>query len=671
MSDYFMRAIFVSLINSEMLISRNWIQKYFDKPLPSAEEIARLFTFHAFEIEGIEEKNGDAVLDVKVLPDRANYALSHRAIAGELAVLLGISVSDKTSPAVTEISDKVPEIRNDAKQLMHRYSARIIENIDNASKDKEVGQALEIIGQRSINKIVDAINYVMYDIGQPMHAFDLDKLNGPVVARMAENGEMLVVLGGNKIILDGTELVMADDNGPLDLAGVKGGERAAITSGTRSIFLLSTNIDPKRIRRTAAKYALRSDASKRFENGVSQTLTVEAMERLTGLLAKGNVEVRASAVVDIESRTIESKTIELDSKLIDGYLGEKVPADESTRILKALGCDVEVNDDIFFVNPPLARADLNIPADLVEEIGRVRGYDRVPVILPPPNLQSLHISKKTYYEKQIRDFFAEAGFSEIFTSSFANTGDRQIEKSLASDKNFLRINLTENLKDALDRNKNNAPLFAADAIQVFEIGNAFPAEREYTALAAGIALAVKRKGKKANDLIRDVRDELLKYLNAEVSVVCTLDDSGGIILLGGEPIGKINHIDGIMELNLGKLIGALPEPKAVNFGVSRESRVTFKPFSLFPFIARDIALFVPGATMPDEVKEVLETSAGSLLHSVYIFDEFENEIDGVRKKSLAFRIIFQTMETTLEDMEANDAMDVIYAKVKEKGWEVR
>ena len=126
-----------------------------------------------------------------------------------------------------------------------------------------------------------------------------------------------------------------------------------------------------------------------------------------------------------------------------------------------------------------------------------------------------------------------------------------------------------------------------------------------------------------------------------------------------------------MELNLGKLIGALQEPKAVNFGVSRESRVTFKPFSLFPFIARDIALFVPGATMPDEVKEVLETSAGSLLHSVYIFDEFEKEIDGVRKKSLAFRIIFQSMERTLEDMEANDAMDVIYAKVKEKGWEVR
>ncbi len=225
-----------------MKVSHSWLQTYFEKPIPSAKELAEIFTFHAFEVENVEEKNDDSILDVKVLPDRAHYALSHAGVAEEISVLRKIPIQGRVISSVEENITSKPTARIDSPVFCRRYIGRYIEVPKIAESSKWVSTLLTAIGQRSINSIVDATNYVMFDVGQPLHAFDADAIEGVVHVRAAQEGEKVVLLDGREITLTAQDHVIADDKGALDIAGVKGGKRAEINASTKRILIAYTNL---------------------------------------------------------------------------------------------------------------------------------------------------------------------------------------------------------------------------------------------------------------------------------------------------------------------------------------------------------------------------------------------------------------------------------------------
>ena len=220
-----------------MKVSYAWLQSYFNERLPAPEELAERVTFGFAEVESVEKKGGDVILDIKVLPDRACYALSHRGIARELSALLNIPLAPKDRKPIEE-APSVPDpiIRVDEPELCTRFVARRMENVRVGASPASMREALEAIGQRSINNMVDATNFVMFDIGRPLHAFDADKVKGGLVVRFAKKGEALVTLDSKRLELTDSELIVADDEGPVGLAGIKGGKRTEVDENTPNII---------------------------------------------------------------------------------------------------------------------------------------------------------------------------------------------------------------------------------------------------------------------------------------------------------------------------------------------------------------------------------------------------------------------------------------------------
>jgi phenylalanyl-tRNA synthetase beta chain len=236
-----------------MKVSYNWLQEHFEKELPAPEKLVELLTFGAFEIEGVEDDGKDTVLDVKVLPDRAHYALSHKGIAYEISALTNIKQKDQDFSEVPSTNHKKAEVKNLAPEACLRYEARLIEGVTVKESPKWLKEKLQVIGQRSINNIVDATNYVMYDRGQPLHAFDADKVVGGITIRFANKGEKITTLDNKDLVLDESMLLIADDTGPLAIAGVKGGNRAGVTESTKNIILESANFSASLVRKTSTK----------------------------------------------------------------------------------------------------------------------------------------------------------------------------------------------------------------------------------------------------------------------------------------------------------------------------------------------------------------------------------------------------------------------------------
>jgi phenylalanyl-tRNA synthetase beta chain len=352
---------------------------------------------------------------------------------------------------------------------------------------------------------------------------------------------------------------------------------------------------------------------------------------------------------------------------INEVLGVEVPRDEVVSILKRLDIDVEESGNELVLTVPKDRLDLWDWRDIPEEIGRIYGYDKVPSILPSNTAFKPKVQGTFYYAEKIKNILVERGFSELYMYSLASKGDFEIEKSVASDKNFLRVNLTEGMVKALELNAKNADLLGLDEIKIFEIGRIFPKEGERTSLCVGIK-NLKKKDVKANEKIKIVRDELMNILGANASILCTIDDTGGIISLNGRHIGVTNNVEGILELDLDALIASLPEPTSysdLNFG--KAVNVEYGKFSPYPFIVRDIAVFVPEGTDSKTLQEILALNGGELLVNTRLFDVFTKE----GKTSYAYRLVFQAKDRTLTDAEPNAVMEKIYEEVKKKGWEVR
>lgn len=646
-----------------MKVLRSWLQDHIEETLPSAKAVEEAMLMKSSEIEGVEEVQvggkSDAVLDVKTLPDRAHYMLSHRGVAYDLCAILGLTF--KNSDA------KLPELGAEVKVRIetdkcNRYIAIPVRNVANGESPAWIKERLEAIGARAISAIVDATNYAMFDTGQPLHAFDADKVKGAIIVRQAKEGEEIellperVLVNGEwqnkerKLKLGAADMVIADHEGLLAIAGVKGGLKAVVTPETKNIILESASFDPVSVRRTSTRHNIRNDSSKRFENEITAHLTVVGASVFVDLIKEFSTDCEVGKMTDAYSKLPESWSVEVSHKKIESTLNIEVGASKVLEIFKALGIETKQEGEKYIVTPPFERLDLVIEEDFIDEAGRIVGLDKVKSVLPKGD--SRHAFAKDFLlAERIKDFFYERGFSEVQTRSFVNKGDIEVAYPMASDKGFLRTSLKSGVKESLDKAMLNAPLLGLDEVKIFEVGNVFPNKGEEMELCFAVNYAKKVKNK--DQVIKTELEKTAEELGQALGVELKAEIEGGIAVV--KDLNKLDVKLDIRDIELGSA-----------------SRVTFKPFSNEPFIVRDIALFVSSGISDSEVKEVIANSAKKaaselLVKGPDLFDSFEK--DG--RKSYAFRMIFQAGDRTLSDEEANGVMEKVYSEVKKKGWEVR
>ncbi len=650
-----------------MIVSLKWLQTYFAEPLPSAEAVAEALTFHACEIEEIK---GD-ILDVKVLPDRAAYALSHRGIATEVAAALGVPMKRdplrEPLPAWSSTDQLTISIETDKTA---RQMGALVRGVKVGPSPAWLREALESIGQRSINNIVDATNFVTFDIGQPLHAFDAKKIhseNGAlnITIRETGEGEKVTTLSGDDFDLPKGTVVIAEVKGeegelgrPLDIAGVKGGVASAITEDTTDLYVSVANFDGTSIRKTAQKLKLWTDASLRFQNRPSPELTAYGMRdvlRLIQEIAGGELV----GVVDVYPEPTEIVPVQVSLERLNSYLGTDFTSEDVRTALDRLAFTYSTTvDDLYIVTPHFERRDIVIPEDLIEEIGRIIGYDRVPSIPLTAEDQSVIPDQNKYHGiERIKDFLIDRGFTELSTQTFATAGEIGLANPLDQTKPALRAGLAENMQNALTRAVSVAPrvLGPASEIKLFEIGTVFKKDAEYLSLVLGYKQLV---GKQSATLLAEV----ISQLEAEM-----------IGVAAERPAVASAEVTEILlaDSNLAQL-GASYAPGKIRAGA-------YKSFSIYPFALRDIAVWTPERTEQDEVSNIIIGIAEQEdfeLARIDLFDRFSKVIDGKERISYAFRLVFESFERTLSDEDLNPLMDKITSALNAtvtngEQWEVR
>lgn len=594
-----------------MKISYHWLNNYFDGKLPPIDAVADALTFHAFEIESVI----DDILDVKITANRGHDCLSHRGIAKELSAILNIPLNAKVdpfakNPDLSQKSDRV-SVTIDS-PLCKRYIAGHITGVKVGPSPEWLKNSLESIGQRSINNVVDATNLVMFNIGQPLHVFDAGKLSESggtyaIRVRAARGGERMVALDSKEYEFSDGQLLITDAHSdtPIGIAGIKGGAPASITEETSDIIIESANFDGVSVRRTAAALKLKTDASDRFQQVISQELAAYGMQQVVDLilsLAGGQLQ----GFTDVYPQPLEQHTVAVSLSKINKVLGTALTQAEVVDLCMRLGFAHQEQGETFTVTPPFERLDLLIAEDLIEEIGRIKGYEFVPEVELPHPAQTPAVNVRFASMEKKREELMAQGYSEVITSAFAETGDRVVANKVDGVRPYLRSTLLTGLHEAYEKNDRNKDLLGLKEVRLFEIGTIWKKGSE--AMCVGV---IDKSGAREEELTVSPAEEY-----ADLPVSATL---------------------------------------------------RYNPFSRYPVITRDIAMWVPVQTGADDVLATIRGSAGELLVRAELFDEFKKG----ERVSYAYRLVFQSFDRTLTDEDANARMESVYKAVGERGWEVR
>ena len=653
-----------------MKISYNWLQSFFNKKLPVPEKLADLLTFHSFEVEEVKENNDDWILDIDVLPNRSHDCLSHKGIAREISVLLKYPFKlidyGKKIKESKELASKVVKIEVEDKKMCSRYTSRVVVDVKIDSSPKWIQDRLITCGLKPISNVVDIANYVMLETGQPMHAFDADKIAGnKIVVRKAKKGEKMVSLDNEKYDLDENVLVIADEKGPVCIAGIKGGINPGIDGQTKRIVLEAANFNLRVIRQGSKKINLRTDASWRFENGLDPNLTQEAIDMCTYLIqkiAKGKV---LKGLIDIYQDKREAKKINLDTFKVRSLLGINISDKDIIDILKRLNFKVKKTKNKLQVTVPTIRLDLSIPEDLIEEIGRIYGFEKIPSQLPNAFLIPSKKREDLIYQNKIKDILTNLGFSEVYNYSLlSNKESIKLANPVSQEQKYLRSSLMTLL---IKNIKDNKRYF--ERVRLFEIGKVFYLDKrqviEKKKLACIISLDEKKKESQEFYHLKGVIDSLLNKIG--ISDIWYDDTLGknrkAEIRVGNDLLGYIEEIESNIagfEIDFEKIVQ-----------LATEERVYAAP-SKYPAMVRDISVLVDHGTKVVEVLNLINRVGGFLVRDIDLFDIYKGENIPDSKKNLAFHIVFQSDERTLVDSEVNQLRDIIITALeKEGGWEVR
>ncbi|WP_175728394.1 phenylalanine--tRNA ligase subunit beta [Burkholderia ambifaria] len=648
----------------------------------------------------------DTIFEIKLTPNKAD-CLSVFGIARETAAITGAPLTPvDIRPVRVELDETLP-VRIAAPDLCGRFSGRVIRGVNAHAKTPQwMVERLERSGQRSVSALVDISNYVMFELGRPSHVFDLDKIHGGIEVRWGKRGESLKLLNGNTVELDETVGVIADDRHVESLAGIMGGDSTAVTLDTTNIYLEAAFWWPDSIRGRARKYNFSTDAAHRFERGVDYATTVEHVERITQLI----LEICGGKAGPIDDQAVnlpQRAPVKMRVSRANRIIGVKIDADEIADIFTRLGLPFERDDDAFLVTPPSHRFDIEIEEDLIEEVARIYGFEKIPA-RPPVATSEMRATNETQRSiHDIRHALAARDYAETVNFSFVdaeweqdfagNDNPIRLLNPIASQLSVMRTTLFGSLISVLRHNLNRR----ADRVRVFEAGRVFLADPSVKAgeLTVEGYTQPKRVGALAYGPAVDeqwgVATRAVDFFDAKGDLEALLAPAAARFVKAEHPAlhpGRSARIevDGRAVGWIGELHPRLMQkyelPHApVMFEIDTDAltaRALPAPtdVSKFPPVRRDIAVVVDQAVevqaLFDEMKKALAEDACRFVQKVVLFDEFRaksNTSGGLaaHEKSLAFRVTLQDPAGTLQDEVVDQAIQTLVERMARAGARLR
>jgi len=686
-----------------MKFSLNWIKEYVDLKI-EPKELGDLLTLKSFEVEEVEKVGKDYLLHIDILPNRQD-CLSHYGLAREIAALTNTEFKPFEAGSIKEdkedkIEGKIKiDIKN--KDLVPRYSAVMIKDIKIGPTPKEIKERLELLGLQSINNVVDIVNYVMLEVGQPLHAFDYAKIkDATLYARLAHKGESLIALdeAETEYDLDEDMIVISDVSGPLAIGGIKGGKGSGIENSTHTILIEAANFDSANIKLTSRSLGLITDASTRFSYGVDPNLTITALERVSALLTEHANGVKLSGVADVYPSKIKEREVVVKKEYINSLIGVEVSDEDIEKILTSLDFTVKIRKEDISVTVPTFRSDIGGEEDIIEEIARVYGYDRIEPQSPVlPIFKKTPQSLATLVDRGIGDLWDTSefirvhdlikscldaiGFNEIYNYSFISDEAKEalvldklieLENPMSHKVRYMRPYLGISMLSKIVEN-----LRFRNEVKLFETGRVFKKDKE-----KGL-VELRRVGGMMTGSFLDMKGMSESFLNRLGITDRYYDDTPphkwdsdeirfyhpgafSLIKSGNDILGVMGEVNPAITkaLKLKKPVVAFEldlEQLVLKVAEERD----YEPISRFPRVVRDISILVPKDVRVSRVLNMIEgVDEERIVQDVDVFDIYED--DKQEKKSIAFHVIYGSDQKTLKDAEV-DKIEQAIKKALEEG----
>ncbi|KRM96479.1 phenylalanyl-tRNA synthetase subunit beta [Liquorilactobacillus aquaticus DSM 21051] len=635
------------------------------------------------------------IIDLDVTPNRADM-LSMRGTAYEIAAIYNKKVTLPHLEIKENQNDNVAnflEIEAEP-ELASTYLMRIIKNVTVKESPIWLQKRLWNAGIRPLNNVVDVTNYILMDYGQPLHSFDYEKISGKkIIVRLAQNDEVLTTIDEQERKLDAHDIVIADEDGPIALAGTMGGQSTSVDEKTTTIALEAAVFNSSLVRKTARRHNLHSEASMRFERGINRKTVVEALNAAAQLIADlGNGEVVSEiAKGALEDAAPVEVSISLDK--INNVLGTSLKVADIENIFVRLGFGVNIANTMFTVSVPPRRWDISIPADLIEEVARIYGYDKLPATLPKGELTPGHYNHSQNIIRATRQLLEAAGLTQaisygLTTSEKAGrflmqpSESTQLKFPMSSDRTTARMNLISGLLDDIAynvaRKVDNVALYEQGRVFYREVGNDRPVEVEHVAgaLTGLFKTATWHEAKVPVDffLTKGIVEHMLRSLGVTGRVKYVQADGHeemhpgrtADIYVGAEFLGFVGEIHPnickeyhisrtyVFELDLGKIMGLV------------KNHANYTPVSKYPAVTRDVAMAVDKSIKNSDIVACIKENGGKNLTKVELFDVYEGEHIATDLKSLAYKLTYQNKKATLLDEDVTRDFDKVVDELKEK-----
>ena len=649
----------------------------------------------------------DIIMELNVTPNRAD-CLSHLGLARELSALLNRPLKKPATTAKTsaQVSTQktVGLLVKDA-ALCPRYSGRLIKGLKVGASPTWLKARLESVGMNSINNVVDVTNFIMMDLGQPLHAFDVAKLSGSkIIVDRASAGEKFKTLDGTELTLTGDELTIRDQDRAVCIAGAIGGLNSGVSETTRDVFVESAHFAMDSVRRSARRHGLQTDSAYRFSRGTDPSGVVSALERACALIQQVAGGEVAADHWDIYNKTETRKKISITAAYVSDRLGYEVKSEALVDWLKRLGCSVEVGaGDVLTVMTPEFRMDLEQDVDLVEEFGRLNGYDHIPETLPELSYAPLTYDKEYVFENRVCELARAAGLSQCVNYGFIGSKYQSsvlgpveayrscglemdpspvaLRNPLSEDLNVMRVSLIPGLlKNVLHNYRHGnqgGRLFETG--YVFRHGSeGYQQDHRLAMVGWGISTGLWQKDENPSRVFFDLKSRVqslfeklqisqLQFTPWTSPSALAHPAQAAAIFVEGRNVGFIAavHPQWLMDekVRTGVAVAEI-DLRAISRGQPRV--IKFKPVSKFPAVERDLAFVLPKSMRAQEVSAEIKKTAGGLLQGVEVFDVFEGGNLPADHISVAYRMIFQDLEGTLSEDKLTSLQAQIVANVEKK-----
>lgn len=629
----------------------------------------------------------DSILTLNPTPNRGDVQ-SMMGVAREVSAIAGRKLTPPAIEPVAAANRARFAVRLEAPAGCPRFAGRVIQGVDPAARTPLwMRERLRRAGLRSIGAVVDVTNYVMLELGQPMHAYDLRRLSAHIEVRNARPGERLKLLDGRDVALDADTLVIADAAGPVGLAGIMGGERSGIAADTTEVFLEVAYFAPDAIAGRARRYGMLTDASQRFERGVDPRGQERALERVTQLLEGiAGGKPGPAVLTQVETQQPKRPSVTLRPERVASLLGVQIPRTEIDDILRRLGMQVAGAGDVLGVIPPSYRFDIAMEQDLIEEIARIYGYDEIPCRDAKMPQRPQPVTEQAVTRERLRLLLADRGYQEAITYSFVdarlqrmllpNRSALALANPISAEMGEMRLSLWPGLLEALRFNLRRQH----DRVRLFEVGTRF--EIEAGRLAEGQAIAGLISGaalpeqwgadQRAADFF-DLKGDVealfaLTGRSAAISYVARAHDTlhpgrSAAVMDGKACVGWL----GQLRPELARKLEIRDPPWIFELAIDpsfRSEVPVFADVSRYPAIRRDLAVVVDESVTLDELRKSVNLAAKGLLRDLHVFDVYRGKGVEPGRKSIALGLILQETSRTLTDGEADTVIAAVVERVK-------